>query len=891
MIGASTTLLFTDIEGSTQALHRLGERYSDLLGEHHRLMREAIESAGGREVDTAGDSFFAVFARAGSAVDCAQRAQMNLAGGEWPGGEAPRVRMGIHAGNPELSDGEFVGMDVHRAARVMAVAFGGQVLLTEETVRLLGSTAQVRDLGVHRLKDLPAPEHLFQLVVPGLDREFPALRSLNRSNLPIPPNPLVGRQEEIARALELLSRPDVRLLTLLGAGGAGKTRLAIELAAEASTRYRDGVWIAPLAAVPDRALMVAEIARMLEIDQVASEPLGRTLLEAVAERELLLVLDNFEHLIDAADLVADLLAAAAKIDLLVTSREPLKISGEHRMQVPPLPRHDASELFVQRALAVRPELTVDEEERAAVDRISKRLDGLPLALELAAARVAVFGPTALEARLADGLALPEGPRDLPERQRTLRATIDWSYQLLASEEQAMFRALAPFVGGVRVESAESIWDVDAVESLFSLAEKSLLSRREDFDREPRFWMLETVREFASERAAADASAVETAARHAQFFLALSEQAAPHILGPAQRQWLDRLDHDQANLRAALDHLTERAPDQAVRMAGNLTWFWEIRGYFAEARRWLNRTLAYARTDAPASATALFGAGRMAVIAGDAAAARPLLLRALPLARDQTDRSLEVMVLSHLGWVADATGDRDHSIALHEEAIATARAAGDDWALGLALNNYAVIPGTQTDLEQARVLLEEALLLRRGIGEPRAIALTANNLAEIALAADKPEEADTLIDEALRHAREIDYRPMIATALGTRAEIALTRGDADSARARLREAIESSGAGYDIEFTAALLSTAGTLAAMTAEPTKAATLWGAADAARSRVHSEDYPTTARLRARWEPEARAAIPTPPGWGSARAAGTRMALNEALAIARSAAGVLEP
>ena len=320
MVGATVTMLFSDMEGSTLLLQRLGERYSDVIREHHRVMRLAIESVGGRVVRIAGDSFFAVFGQAAEAVSCAQRAQCELAACEWPGGEAPRVRMGIHSGAPTISDGEFVGVDVHRAARVMSVAHGGQVLLTEDAVRLLGSAVRVSDLGYHRLKDLSAPEHLFQVLAAGLTADFPPLRSLNRSNLPTPANRLVGRVEELARAVELLSRKDVRLLTLLGPGGVGKTRLSLELAADAVLRYRDGVWIVVLAPIRDEALVVSEIARVLEVAPVAGESLRQTLFARLAERELLLVLDNFEHLLDAAGVVAELLAAAPKVDVLCTSR-------------------------------------------------------------------------------------------------------------------------------------------------------------------------------------------------------------------------------------------------------------------------------------------------------------------------------------------------------------------------------------------------------------------------------------------------------------------------------------------------------------------------------------------------------------------------------------------
>jgi predicted ATPase/class 3 adenylate cyclase len=881
MVGGTLTLLFTDIEGSTRMLDWLGERYRDLLAEHHRLMREAIAAAGGREVDTAGDSFFAVFASAGDAVLCAQRAQRALAECEWPGGVVElRVRMGIHTGAPEGRDGGFVGLDVHRAARVMAVAHGGQVLLTAQAREALGGLVEVRDLGYHRLKDLPAPEHLFQLLAPGLGSEFPRLRSLNRSNLPTPASPLIDRREEVARAMGLLSGPEVRLVTLLGAGGAGKTRLALEVAAEAVSRYGDGAWILPLAPIADAALVVSELARVLEVEPVAGEPLEETVVAALSERELLLVLDNFEHLLDSAGLVADLLASAPRVDVLSTSREPLRIRGEQRMDVPPLALDHACELFLARALEVRPELSVQGEDRAAIERLCARLDGLPLALELAAARIAVFGPRALEARLAERLALPEGPRDLPERQRTLRATIDWSYRLLEPAEQTLFRALAPFIGGVRIDSAESIWGPDGIEGLISLTEKSLLRRSEDADGEPRFWMLETVREFALEQADAsetDRSAAET---HAEYFFVLAEAAAPHLLGREQHAWLDRLERDHANLRSALEHLTEHAPAQAVRMAGNLAWFWEIRGYAPEARRRINDALRAAPTDSPGRALALLFSGRMALRLGEPAEAEPLLLEALSVARDQGEESVAINAISHLGWKAEASGDSERATARHQEAVTAARTAGDDWILGVALNNCGSWL-TRTNARGGRKLIEEALRLRRRIGEPRGIALTAANLAEYALDAGELDYADTLSEESLRASHEIEYKVMITSALATRAIISLLRDDIESARSRLRQALEMAREAHDIETAPTLLSVAGVVAAIQHEPITAAKLWSASERISRGVIEEALAAT-RLRARWQAQARPAAPDQATWDAAWKAGAELSFDDALELA---------
>jgi predicted ATPase/class 3 adenylate cyclase len=881
MSGATVTLLFTDIEGSTRMLDGLRDRYRDVLRAHHRVMRDAIAATGGREVDTAGDSFFVVFSSAQAAVDCAARAQRALASREWPAGERPRVRMGIHTGAPTLEGGTFVGMDVHRAARVMAVAHGGQVLLSEDAAQVLGEPGNLLDLGYHRLKDLPAPEHVFQLVVPGLESAFPRLRSLNRLNVPIPSNPIVGRGDDIARGLELLSE-GVRLVTLLGPGGAGKSRLAIELAAQAVERYRDGAWFVSLAQVQDPGLVVTEIARVLEIDPVPGELIEQTVAAALRERELLLVLDNFEHLLAAGPVVADLLARTLRTNVVATSREPLRVRGEYRVDVPPLLLPDACDLFVQRATAVRPEMDLTDDDRAAIERICLRLDRLPLALELAAARAAAFAPVALEARLSERLSLPEGPRDLPERQRTLPATIEWSYQLLTRVERTLMQALAPFVGGVRVGDAEAIWGPEAADGLVSLFEKSLLRRREDPDREPRFWMLETIRQFAVDRVTAEGRIIDAADRHAEHFLGITEDAAARLLSREQRRWVTRLEADHANLRAALRRLIDSDSARAVRMAANLEWFWIVRGYSAEARSWLAEALTSAPDDCPDRARALAAAGQTALQDGHAADAEPFLIEALTIAEQQQDARVAVLALSHLGWAAEAMARHEDSNAHHERAVAAARAAQDDWLLGLALNNYAIKIARAGDLIGARPLLEESLRLGRDAGEPRAIALASCNLAEIVIDVDELDTAEALIKESLTQARECESLPAIGGALITRAVIALRRGDVECAGTHLGGAFAAARSGYDAELIASLLSVAGTTAAIRRQPVGAATLWAAAGRARARIGLPEAPSEEKLRLQWQETARACLDDEAGWNAAWAAGAALSFDDALSLA---------
>jgi predicted ATPase/class 3 adenylate cyclase len=880
------TLLFTDVEGSTRMLEGLGERYGDVVREHDRTMREAIAVLGGREVHVAGDSFFAVFDRVSNAVQCAVRVQRGLAAARWPEGGRPRVRMGIHTGEPTPADGDFVGMDVHRAARVMAVAHGGQVLLSGDSARAVGSDAQLVDLGYHRLKDLPAPEHLFQLVADGLEYQFPRLRSLNRSNLPTPSGELIGREREVERALALLQRGEVRVLTVLGPGGAGKTRLAVEVAAEAVTRYRDGVWMVPLAAIPNRTLMVSDIARVLEVDQAEGQTLERSLASAVSEREMALVLDNLEHLPEAGDVVAELVAAAPGVDVLATSREPLRIRGEQRFELLPLAIDDAAHLFASRARAVRPEFTVENGDHDAVRRICERLDGLPLAVELAAARVAVFNPRGLERRLTERFTLPEGPRDLPERQRTLHAAIDWSYQLLDPAERELFAAMSAFVGGARVDSAELVWGGDAVERLVSLAEKSLLRRLDDADGEPRFAMLETIRDFARERALAAGSRDEAAARHAEHFLGLAREAEPKLIGPDQARWLDRLEDDHVNLRAALEYLTERDPARAVMLAGDLTWFWTIRGYAPEASQRLEAVLGAAPVDAPGRGLALYGASDMAFQLGEEAEAHELLKQAVALARAEGNGRLACVALSHLAWTYGQRGNQEKLHALNQEALSIAREADDNWALAIALNNYSLAPSVRADAARQESMLAQALDIVKPTGDLFMIALIGNNLAEGRLDAGDIESADRLSADALELARRIKLRSVVSQALVVQAIVALQREETERARALIADAVQASSP-YAIEPNSILLAVAAAFAAATRQPAFAARLWGAAENARCRVGLEETAKYARLRERWQPDAMAAIADDAAWHKAWEAGAALSIDDALAVAHNVVG----
>jgi predicted ATPase/class 3 adenylate cyclase len=558
----TVTFVFTDVEGSTRLLHELGaEAYAEALAEHRRLLREAFTAHGGVEVDTQGDAFFVAFPTAPGALGAVAVLTEALASGPI------RVRVGVHTGTPLLTDEGYVGADVHRAARIAACGHGGQVLVSASTAALLDASNSLlqgmglRDLGEHRLKDLSAAERIFQLS----DGEFPALKSLYRTNLPVPATPFLGRETELGEICDLLGRDDVRLLTLTGPGGTGKTRLALQAAAAASDGYPDGVFWVPLAPLRDPALVMEE----------ASTAVGAQdgLEEHIADKHLLLLLDNFEHLTEAATDAAALLTACPNLSLLVTSREPLHVGGEQEYPVPPLAPTEATDFFTTRARAITPDFTPDD----TVPLICLRLDDLPLALELAAARVKALTPHQILDRLEQRLPLlTGGARDAPERQRTLRATIEWSYDLLTADEQRLYAALAVFRGGCTLDAAEQIAHAD-LDTIQSLVDKSLLRHNED-----RYWMLETIREHAAEQLDTTGEADELHRRHAGFFLELAEEAEPYAR-EVDPTWLDRLELELDNLRPALDWLGQAGETQLVlRLAGALLDMWGARGHFAEA---------------------------------------------------------------------------------------------------------------------------------------------------------------------------------------------------------------------------------------------------------------------------------------------------------------------
>jgi predicted ATPase/class 3 adenylate cyclase len=718
----TVTFVFTDVEASTKLLRALGaDAYAEVLGEHRRILRGAFKAEGGCEVDTQGDALFFAFPTAPGALRAAAEARRRLSTGPI------RVRMGIHTGTPFLAEEGYVGLDVHRASRIAACGHGGQILISVSTASLVG-TDGLRDLGEHRLKDLSAPERIYQL---GND-DFSPLRSLHRTNLPIPSTPFFGRDKELSEILGLMSRADVRLLTLTGPGGTGKTRLGMQAAADLSSRYAHGVWWVPLATLRDPQLVLATASRALGArDGVA---------EHIADRSMLLVFDNFEQVVDAAVEVAGLLAACPHLDLLVTSREALRVSGEQEYPVPALLPAEGVGLFVARARAVNPEFAADY----AVSEICRRLDELPLAIELAAARVKALSTAQILARLEHRLPLlTGGARDLPERQRTLRAAIDWSHELLAPHEQRLFARLAVFRGGCTLETGEKVADAD-LDTLQLLVEKSLLRHRDD-----RFWMLETIREYAGERLETSGKADEWRRRHAEHFLALAEEAEPHLRRDSA-EWADRLESEHDNLRAALDWGEAGGESElTVRLAGALSRFWYLKSHLSEGLRRLEIALKADDQPSGARAKALNGAAVMAINTGDFATARLRAEDARALHRTVGDAWGAAYSTLMIGNALAEGGDVSNAQPIIAESVRLFRELGDELYVLIASTNLAWVTGEQGDTEAERALHEENLRRARTLGNRR---IEAGSLAQLAIFArdeGRLQDATEMLREAIR----------------------------------------------------------------------------------------------------------------------------------------------
>ena len=815
----TVAFLFTDIEGSTRRWERDTAAMWAVVERHFALLGNAIAARNGVLFKTIGDAVQAAFPDATAAVAAAVEAQSALRQESWGDLGPLRVRMAIHVGEATPRDGDYLAPCLNRLARLLGTGYGEQILLSEAARACVGSAFprgyDVLDLGSHRLRDLLQPEHVYQLRGPGLVVDFPPLKSLDRHlhNLPAQPTALLGREAEVAAARALLEQDGARIATLTGPGGTGKTRLGLQVGAELLEGFADGVWFIPLATIANPDLVVPAIAQPLGVREVAGEPLRNTLQDYLQPKHALLLLDNFEHLTAAAAAISALLAACPKIQVLVTSREPLRIAGERELPVPPLTlpserqarslppgellEYPAIRLFVERAQAVKPDFALTETTAPDVAAICQRLDGLPLAIELAAARARVLAPAQLLARLDKRLKLlTGGHRDLPARQQTLRAAIEWSHDLLNRDEQVLFARLAVFSGGCAVEAAEAVCDgsgelaVDVLDGLDSLTQKSLLRPEDGPDGAPRFTMLETIREFGLERLDATGEADTLHRAHADYYVTLAEEAEPQLTSPDQVAWLNRLSAEHDNFRSALGWLEHGDEiETRLRIVAALWRFWWMRGHLTEGRGWLERALAGADGLPPdILAMALSGAGILAESQGDYEQAVALHEKALNLWRSTGDQVGIASSLTNLGIVADVFGDYDRATDLHTQALSLWHELNDEIGMAGSLNELGSLSVNRGDYEAAEELLTRSLELTRRSGEVSALGTVLETLGVLAFRLEDYDRAVNLYQESMELWRELDDSRMIAHTLANLGEAKHHQGDLIQAETMYQESL-------------------------------------------------------------------------------------------------------
>ena len=767
----TVTFLFADIEDSTALWEQHPQTMGATISLYMALLRHAIVAHDGVEFKTLGDLLCVAFASAPAALAAALATQRALHAEPWDTRSPLRVRIALHTGTSEVSDGDYIGLAINRVVHLLAAGHGGQTLLSRTTQELardhLPPGTTLRDLGTQQLQELTRPEQIFQLVAPGLPTSFPPLKKLERRPTHLPaPAALIGRAHEVAAVCEMLRTPQVRLVALTGLGGTGKTRLGLQVAAELIDEFANGVFFVALAPLGDPGLVAAAIAQALCIGDTDGRPIADRLKSYLHNKQMLLLIDNVDQAAPAAPLIAALLAAAPRLKVLVTGQATLGLQGEQEFPVSALAlpnprflpdsatlaRYPAVELFIQRALAVKPDFQITPTNAPAVAEICIRLDGLPLAIELAAARSKLLSPQAMLARLDSRIdSPPQGARDLPARQQTLRKTIEWSYALLSESEQKLFARLAVFVGGCALDAVEAVCKGGGARSeartpdrrrastmpllpsilsgLESLLDKSLLRQEIGADGEPRFVMLETIRQYALERLEERRESEALRRRHAEHYLALAEAAEPELWDMRQGLGIDRLAVEHDNLRAALEW--GMSSDIALRLAGALWWFWGAHGYLNEGRSWTARALAQTTEPTVARAKALLGAGFLANFQGDYAEARALIEESLAISRVLEDQRGMAYALIFLGLVIMSQGDSAPAAPLIEEGLALCLRMDDKPGTAWALYYLGTAALEQGSYVEAQKLYEESLTLRQEAEDRRGIAECLEGLAGVA----------------------------------------------------------------------------------------------------------------------------------------------------------------
>jgi predicted ATPase/class 3 adenylate cyclase/DNA-binding CsgD family transcriptional regulator len=909
----TVTFLFTDIQGSTKLWEHNVPAMQSALARHNQILQNVIEARGGHVFKTVGDAYCAAFPDAPSALEAALEAQRALSAEEW-GDEIGllRVRMALHTGSAEARGGDYFGPPVNRVARLLSAGHGGQTLLslaTQELVRdELPQGAELKDLGERRLKDLFRSERVFQLVGPDLPASFPTLRTLDArlNNLPVQPTPLVGREREVTEVCARLRRPDVRLLTLTGPAGTGKTRLGLQAAAERLDEFEGGAFFVALAPVSDPDLVASTIAGPLGVVESGEQPLEESLKDHLRTKELLLLLDNFEQVLEAAPLVGELLAACPRVKVLATSRTVLRVYGEHEYVVPPLglpdPSHlppierlteyEAVRLFVERAGAAKADFAVTNANAPAVAEICVRLDGLPLAIELAAARIKLLPPNAMLERLGSRLKLLRGgARDLPERQRTLRGAIEWSHDLLDEGERALFARLSVFSGGRTLEAVEAVCDaegdlpVDVLDGVSSLLDKSLVRQEEGPEGVPRFVMLETIHEYALERLQERGEAEATRRAHAEYFLALAEESEPELKGPDQVKWLERLEAEHDNLRAALSRaLGGEDSELGLRLASALSLFWETRGHFNEGVRWFEEALAKGgATASRARAEALNGLGSILRTQGDLERAEACSEEALVLCEELAYPEGIANSLAQLGLIAEFRNDAARATTLLEESLKVAQQSGYQKGVPGVLTSLAWIACDGGDIERAQQMWGEVLEMAREQGDHSGVSHTLFFMGYTELARGNQQRAEMLLEESLAISRRLGQKWLVAGCLGSLGIAATLRDDPTSAKTLIKQGLALNlelGTKSDIaEDLEGLAEAAGTLG----EHLQAARLWGAAEAFREAIERFWSPAERLLH---EPQLTAArsLLDEKTWETGFAEGRAMEVEEAVEYALS-------